>query len=175
MKIRFHGVHGQFVFNGNKFSYKAAFEQSERQLQSAGTFTLGGGIYNIKIESDSVIEGYNESIIRNFQFGISGGYAYTWVLNNNWYVSGSISMGVHFGNEVFNQIGKKNIEVYPTVFPRISVGYNRDSWSLGLSYINNFVYTSFFTNANTGLLSGGIKITYTKRLTSFPILSKIFN
>lgn len=53
LKIRQYGAYGQYIFNNKKFSYRAAFNQNEKQLKSAGSFLIGGGVYFSKIESDS--------------------------------------------------------------------------------------------------------------------------
>lgn len=174
LNIQQYGAFGQYVFNNKKFSYKAAFNQNERQLKSAGSFLLGGGVYFTKIGSDSSFVHKSKNSLRNFQFGVSGGYAYTWAINQRWFTSGSATMGVNLGTERINDFGKRKIEVYPTFFPRISVGYNKENWSLGLSYINNLIFSSFTDNntGNIGLASGNLQIGYIWRLNSNPFSGK---
>lgn len=174
LNIQQYGAFGQYVFNNKKFSYKAAFNQNERQLKSAGSLLLGGGVYFTKIGSDSSFVHKDKNSLRNFQFGVSGGYAYTWAINKRWFTSGSATMGVNFGTERINDFGKQKIEIYPTFFPRISVGYNKENWSLGLSYINNLIFSSFSDNdtGNIGLSSGNLQIGYIWRLNSNPFISK---
>ncbi len=170
LKIQQYGAFGQYVFNNKKFSYKAAFNQNEKQLKSAGSFLLGGGVYFTKIDSDSSFVHKDKNSLRNFQFGVSGGYAYTWAINEKWFASGSATMGVNFGTEKINDFGKKKIEVYPTFFPRVAIGYNKEKWSLGLSYVNNLIFSSFSDNntSNIGLSSGNFQIAYIWRLDSNP-------
>lgn len=165
---------GQVVFNNKKFSYKAAFNQNERQLKSAGSFLLGGGVYFTKISSDSSFVHKTRNSLRNFQFGVSGGYAYTWAINKRWFASGSATVGANFGTERINDFGKQKIEIYPTFFPRIATGYNKEKWSLGLSYINNLIFSSFSesTNSNVGLSSGNFQIAYIWRFDSNPFWDK---
>ncbi|MDX6188786.1 DUF4421 family protein [Flavobacterium sp. Fl-318] len=171
LKIQQYGAFGQYIFNNKKFSYKAAFNQNERQLKSAGSWLLGGGVYFTKIDSDSSFVHKSKNSLRNFQFGVSGGYAYTWAISKRWFTSGSITAGVNFGTERINDFGKKKIEIYPTFFPRISAGYNKEKWSLGLSYINNLIFSSFSQDSDgtnngnsTGLASGNFQIAYIWRL-----------
>lgn len=174
LNIQQYGAFGQYVFNNKKFSYKAAFNQNERQLKSAGSFLLGGGVYFSKIDSDSSFVYKSKNSLRNFQFGVSGGYAYTWAIDKRWFASGSATVGANFGTERINDFGKRKIEISPTFFPRISVGYNKENWSLGLSYINNLIFSSF-TDKNTdniGLSSGNLQIGYIWRLHSNPFISK---
>lgn len=174
LTIQQYGAFGQYVFNNKKFSYKAAFNQNERQLKSAGSFLLGGGVYFTKISSDSSFVHKTRNSLRNFQFGVSGGYAYTWAINKRWFASGSATVGANFGTEKINDFGKQKIEIYPTFFPRIATGYNKEKWSLGLSYINNLIFSSFSesTNSNVGLSSGNFQIAYIWRFDSNPFWDK---
>ena len=175
LSVQQYGVYGLYVFNNKKFSYKAAFDQSQKQLKSAGSFLLGFGVYDSKIESDSSIIINDQNILRNFQFGVSAGYAYTWVLGRRWFISGSVTSGIHFGSEKFSTFGKQKLEVYPTVFPRVSVGYNREKWSLGFSYVNNIIFPSFSKDNSLGLSSGNFQLSYIWRLEDIPVLSPILS
>ncbi len=170
LKIQQYGAFGQYVFNNKKFSYKAAFMQNEKQLKSAGSFLLGGGVYFSKINSDSSFVYKSKNALRNFQFGVSGGYAYTWAISKRWYTSGSATIGVNVGTERINDFGKQRIEVYPTFFPRVAFGYNKEKWSLGLSYINNVIFSSFSDDnkSNIGLSSGNFQIGAIWRLNTNP-------
>lgn len=173
LRIRNYGVFGQYVFNNRKFSYRAAFDQNEKQLKSAGSFLLGGGVHTTKIYSDTTRFFNDKNVLRNFQFGVSGGYAYIWAINNKWFVSGSTTVGINFGAETFGKIGKQRLEVYPTVFPRVAFGYNQETWSLGFSYVNNIIFPSFSENTNLSLHSGNFQMVYVKRLNTPSFLSKI--
>ncbi|KIC00470.1 hypothetical protein OA93_02455 [Flavobacterium sp. KMS] len=175
LNIQQYGAFGQYVFNNKKFSYKAAFNQNEKQLKSAGSFLLGGGVYFTKIDSDSSFVHKDKNSLRNFQFGVSGGYAYTWAINKRWFASGSVTVGANFGTERIDDFGKKKIEIYPTFFPRTAIGYNKEKWSLGLSYVNNLIFSSFSDNndtGNVGLSSGNFQIAYIWRLDSNPFWGK---
>lgn len=163
LEVSQYGVHAQYVFNHKKFSYKAAFNQNEKQLKSAGSFLLGIGAYKTKIVSDSSFVYNGKNSFDNFQFGVSGGYAHTWVLRKHWTINASATIGINFGNEKIDSFGKQKIEVYPTVFPRISAVYNRDSWALAFTYIGNVTYPSFSDNSSISILSGGFQISYIKR------------
>ncbi|RKS18428.1 uncharacterized protein DUF4421 [Flavobacterium endophyticum] len=174
LKIQQYGAYGQYVFNNKKFSYKAAFNQSEKQLKSAGSFLIGGGVYFTKIESDSSFVHKEKNSLRNFQFGVSGGYAYLWAINNKWFASASTTVGINVGSERLNTFGKRKIEAYPTLFPRIAVGYNKEDWSIGLSYVSNAIFSAFSDNknSNVGLYSGNFKLSYILRLDSFDFFGK---
>ncbi|NDV79526.1 DUF4421 family protein [Dysgonomonas sp. 511] len=169
LEVRKYGIYGQYVFNNKRFSYQAAFNQNEKQIKSAGSFLLGGGVYKTRIRSDSSFVYEDKNRIDNFQFGVSAGYAYTWVLGRYWDISASATAGINFGSEKFSTIGKK-LKVYPTVFPRISAGYNRKSWSLGLSYVGNLIFSSMNDNSSIGIHSGTVKVSFTKRFDIIPFI-----
>lgn len=174
LKISQYGLHADYVFNHEKFSTKAAFNQSERQLKSVGSFLLGGGAYLTKIETDSIPLPNNRTSLSNFQLGISGGYSYTWVINNHWSLSGSVSVGMNIGNDQSGIFGKEKLEIYPTVLPRVAVGYATDLWSLRLSSINNMIFSNYSEseNSNMSLISGNFQVTYIRRLDHFPFFRK---
>ncbi|MDU1903688.1 MAG: DUF4421 family protein [Dysgonomonas sp.] len=172
LKVQKYGVDAQYIFNNKKFSYKAAFSQSERQLRSAGSFLLGGGAYYTYIESDTSFIYNEKNYLKNFQFGVSGGYTYTWVIKRDYFINLSITGGVHFGNETIDRIGKDKLEIYPSVFPRMSMGYNKEKWSIAFSYLGNMIFPAFAENNNLGLMSGNFQFTYTHRFDSTPPLSR---
>lgn len=172
LEIKKYGFDAHYIFNNKKFSYKAAFNQSEKQLRSAGSFLLGGGVYYTHIQSDTSFIYNDKNQLKNFQFGISGGYAYTWVIKRDYFINVSATGGIHFGNETIGRIGKDKLEVYPSIFPRISMGYNQENWSVGFSYLGNMIFPSFTENNSIGLMSGNFQFTYTHRFSSTPPLSR---
>ena len=175
LKIHQYGLYGQYVFNNKKYSYKAAFVQNERQLKSTGSFLIGGGIYFTNIESDSSFVYMGKNSLDNFQFGLSGGYTYTWVLGRYWDISASTTVGINFGSEKINSFGKQRLEVYPTVFPRFSAGYKHDSWAIGFSYVGNIVFSSVSDELNMGTYSGNFQISFVKHFTVIPLVSPKIN
>lgn len=171
LSIRQYGINGQYILNSKRFSYKAAFAQSERQERSAGSVIFGAGIYSTRIYSDSSFVYNDKHDLSNFQFGISAGYAYTWVLGKYWYINGSATVGIHFGSESAKRFGKDKLQVSPTVFPRIAVGYDRDSWALGFSFISNITSPAFTDDDTLTLISGSFQLTYCTRIADVPFLS----
>lgn len=176
LRIDKYGVYGEYVFNGNKFSYGAAFDQSEKQLKSAGSFLLGGGIYYTNIRSDSSFVFNGSRSVENFQIGVSGGYAQTWVLSKHYFISGAATLGMSFGNKGINRIGKDKPGIYPSVMARISTGLNYPEWSFGFSYVNNLIFTDFSDTGSVGINSGHFQLTVTKRFdASVPIIEPVLS
>jgi len=175
LSIRQYGMSAHYIVNNKRFSYKAAFVQNEKQLRSAGSLLLGGGIYFTNINSDSSFVYMEKKSFDNFQFGVSLGYAYTWVLGKHWYIDASCTTGINFGSEKISRFGKQRLEVYPTVFPRLSAGYSHEKWGLSFTYVNNVTFPSFTKDHNIGLLAGKFQLAYIHRIEDFPFLSKLFD
>lgn len=153
------GVFGQYVFNGNKFSYRAAFDQSERQLKSAGSLLVGGGLYYNSVRSDGSIE-FSKS---DYQFGPNVGYAYTAVIRKRFFASGSITVG---GNMSIEERRRTKPELHPTTLFRGSLGYSAETWSANLAYVSNKVYVSNSTKEQISLETGTFQLTFVKRFDS---------
>ena len=153
------GAEGTYLFNGNKFSAKP-FTQWQRQLKSVGSFVVGGGAYWYKINLNDDVSVMKKKI-NNVQFGINAGYAYTWVINPHWQMSGVITAGFHLGNET-DLLRDKQIAIYPTALLRGTLGYHKADWGVALLVMthNNSVYIS--KNNTLNLTSIDMKIACTK-------------
>ena len=162
MEIEQYIGHGIYVFNNKKYSYRAAFNQSEKQLKSAGSFLLGGGAYYTHIKSDSSFIYNDKSSFRRFQFGVSAGYAYTWVLGRYWLISASGTAGVNLGQRNIFDFGNK-LEVYPSVFPRFSAAYSHKSWVISFSAVSNILFNVSSENNSISVSSGSVQMSFRKR------------
>jgi hypothetical protein len=114
--------------------------------------------------SDLFVNGKNS--MNNFQFGISGGYAYSFAINRYWLLSGALTLGVHLGNE-FGELKKGRIEAYPTHLLRAALSYNRQDWSVAVSLLNNSVYTSFSGRHAINIGSGNLQMSYIRRFDKY--------
>lgn len=173
LSLQQYGMNAQYIFNNKKFSYKAAFVQNEKQVRSAGSLLVGVGIFLTKMQSEGSLIYNEKDYFDNFQFGVNAGYAYSWVINKHWFVNGSLTTGINFGSEKISTFGKEKLKVYPTVFPRISVGFDQNDWALGISYVNNITFPSFTDESSITLLSGTVKVSYIRRIHDFPFLSRV--
>lgn len=55
INLNMYGGSLQYIFNHKRFSYKAAFNQNERQIKSTGSLIAGTTLYYSRIRSDSTI------------------------------------------------------------------------------------------------------------------------
>ncbi|MBK5721264.1 DUF4421 family protein [Dysgonomonas sp. Marseille-P4677] len=167
IKLIQYGLNSQYVFSGQKFSYSAAFNQNQLQLKSAGSFLLGGAIYYNYASSDGSVVFDDGKQLKNWQFGVNGGYAYTWAVNRRFFVSLSASVGVNVGLETIDE-RKTKVRVYPSVFPRFSMGYNHDTWSVGFSGVNNRVYILYTNSSKMAFDTGALQFNVIKRFGRAP-------
>lgn len=144
VRLSMYGGSFLWVFNNKKFSYKAAFNQSERQIKSAGSFQLGGSVYYSTVRSDSTeLFDNGQKSYKNLQFGVTGGYAYTWVLSRRWFLTASGAAGLNLGSNHPNRFFEETLKVYPSFNGRFAAGYNIRSWSFGASVHLNKIYILF--------------------------------
>lgn len=148
-----------YVFNHRRFSTKAALEQTEKQLQSAGSFLIGGGAYHYKLRLEEAL-GASKNNVNNFQLGVSAGYGYSWVISEHWLLSGMATVGINAGNEV-DVLEDGKIKLYPTAFARGGAGYHKNDWGIGMSFLvnNKMIY---YTQDSFSLTSVNLQITYVK-------------
>lgn len=144
------GASVQYILNHRKFSYRASFLQNEWQKKSAGTFIFGIEAYGGKVKADSTMiptfannaEALRDiQLMRFFEIGPNAGYAYTWVIKNHFFLTGSASLSLDFGmNRIFDKEGSQNTTgVSPNTFLRFFGGYNSKKWAISVIYVTNSV------------------------------------
>ena len=176
-----------YIFNENKYSFRAAYRQADQQLKSGGSF-LAKGILNHTSLRDSTLINLQSDDFRGFTSnGISalGGYGYTLNLTENLFISALLLGGVDIqrtGNYTEPILTERQPSFYsfaPTYDFKSSVGYNTDKFYFSLLFsvdnrltiygINdeidfdyNFIKTDF---------RFGIRIDAPKILTKVPFLN----
>lgn len=149
------GASAYYIFNNKRFSYRAAFNQDERQLKSAGSFLAGAGIFSTYFQGDSVIipeniypsDFFGEVKLKRSRFSnisFSAGYAYNLIFLKNMFIVGSIIAGPGFGNsKIFTEEndmdGIKHISLAFVYTFRFGAGYNGKRMFVGMSYVNTNV------------------------------------
>lgn len=148
-----------YVFSGNKFSSKTAFDLGEIQRKSAGSFLLSADAYFYCLEMDKNNSVMEKERSNNLQLGIKAGYGYSWVLDKYWLLSAMGMVGGSFGNDP-EALKKGNIKVYPTASGRFGSSYHRDNWAAGLSVLvgNKQVYVP--SGSRSSLTSVGMQLSY---------------
>jgi len=166
------GLFTHVVFS-KKFSLKAALQQKEKQLRSAGGFAIQTGISFTGLKSDSTIIPYSQQEyyggITQFTSGsfislhFRPGYAYTYVYND-FFATAIAHVGLGLQFQAYKLKGSEwGVSLSPTFKARFIVGYNADKYFAKLSF--NFDTSSFTINQTKfrngfviASIGGGIRI-----------------
>ena len=150
-------VSGYFNMNHKKFSYLSSFSQNERQLVSAGSPIVGAYanvfglssidsltvLPNVSIPEDDPELYFDEDLhfksIQTRNVGVSGGYIYSFIIKQNFFITLSLQMGmgiestdVTYADQPTRYI--EGVNVFSV--SRAAVGYNGK-----LDYIGPVSYT----------------------------------
>ena len=173
-----------YIFNHNKFSFRSAYNQSDRQLRSAGSFLMNLFTGTFRFKSDSILIPEEELPLfgeeGSLDFGrlstlaLMPGYTHNFVMKR-FYFNASLSIGpghVWVRYDVQDKVNN-DINIRAVVNLRTAVGYNSDSFFGGMSFVAQNV------NANIGDLdvigtSGNFKIFIGYRFDEKGVLTKRF-
>jgi len=148
LKINAGGATVQYVFNHGKFSYRAAFLQNEWQKRSAGSLLAGLDLYIGSIQTDSSmtptaldrpVAARALTQMRFFELGPTLGYAYTYVYNRHFFITGAGSLSLSAGLNSYYYGGNKThiTGVTPNTLFKVAGGYNSATWGMSLLYVSN--------------------------------------
>jgi hypothetical protein len=141
------GTTGIYVFNHNNFSFKAAYENSERQLNSSGSWLAGLKIslYDITADSSlipkSVQKHYASAVnigeISTINFGASGGYTYSFILKDYYYINMAIMLGMQLQTITLYDFQESesltDSKVSTNVMFRMGIGCNKPNYYYGIA------------------------------------------
>ncbi|MFT2007168.1 DUF4421 domain-containing protein [Pontibacter sp. 13R65] len=177
------GASVQYLFNHERFSYRAAFMQNEWQKKSAGTFLLGFEMYGGRVAGDSVL--VPVPLIRNtagnftslnfFEFGPNAGYAYTLVFKKHFFVTASAAanLGIGYTEKETETNSHTQWGVKPNIFWRGVIGYNASRWSVNVNYVRNNVRLVSNEGFSNTMLTGNYRLNFVYRINPGPKLSKL--
>jgi hypothetical protein len=166
VRINAVGANVQYVLNFRRFSYRAAFMQNEWQRKSAGSALVGIELYAGGIAADSTLipsAVWREIInpdIQKFRFvevGANGGYAYTWVYKQHFFLTGALSFSLNAGFNTFIRETRSEqfFGLQPNTLGRISTGFNSSRWSVSFLYVTNSLRLAPDQPRNTLVLNTG--------------------
>ena len=138
-----------YCFAPDRFSYRAALWQIDRQEKSAGSFLTGVSMRFYSLISDSGITLIPQSQIPLFDsqslivnqrvsnFSLNVGYVHTFVYKKSWFLTLYFVPGLSLQNGYYQpqdlQIRSDRSKVTGTSEFRIILGYNGDKWYGGIS------------------------------------------
>lgn len=159
MVARNTGLTGMYVFDPDRYSLRSAFNFSERQLVSGGSFILTGTINRFKVVADSSVMAAGESArgssfrkLRYTTLSVAPGYAYTFV-RNHFFISGAIMAGpahnwIYYQNEDNTVANDIRFNTFASV--RVGAGFSTDTFFAGLNFVQQSRMVKFddvrFTN-----------------------------
>lgn len=143
------GVSAFRVFNTDKFSFRAAFTYNERQVRSSGSWLLGTYFNYFTMNADSTIvpiqvrDAFNPEVdfrgTRWTSFGVSGGYAHTFVYKHKMFLSMALAIGL--GPEIRKTPATNGMpedvesKAGSFIALRAALGYNTERFYTGLAII----------------------------------------
>jgi hypothetical protein len=175
LKTTFFGISAYQVPNKKRFSYRAALLQSEWQKKSAGSIIYGGEIHHGTVQGDSALipalysskfrqAGINK--INILSFGPGAGYAYTLVMAQHFFITGSmvINLDVNFVREENEAIKEKNVSLNPSKVFKAAAGYNGKKWNISANWTGSSISTQgSLTPDNYKFSSGNIRLVVAHR------------
>ena len=168
------GANVRYNFNHKTFSQKALFSQTEKQLKSAGTFTVGVRWNVLTIKADSALVPSNlEKEIIDFDLdnstfydqGIGLGYSYSFV-HKNWFANLSAMPFLLF--QIFTYDSPNNTK-YTLMSPQIilqlrgAIGYNSHQNYCGITFVNDQMRSRWKDAHDIGYNFANIKLFYARR------------
>jgi hypothetical protein len=177
------GLTGNYVFNNQRFSFRAAYNFSEQQVFSKGSLLMFSSLSSFKLDADSsIISESQKSIfgndvaftdLRYTSFSIAPGYTYSLVYKH-FFLNGTLAVGpahnwVRFTVE--NKPDKSETTINSFVAARIAIGYNGDRLFGGITFFTQGSNVKFndtrFSNNN-----GTFKILIGYRFQEFGFLKR---
>ncbi len=147
------GLTAFYLFNNEKYSFRAALVQNEQQLKSAGSWMAGvEGYYTFALGDSALVPSFmpegsfdnfrTVSQLIGFKIGPSGGYAHTFIIAKHFFFMLSFTLQLGVGRYSTYSTDRE-VEVISafnaSTFGRYALGYNSDKWFLGLSSVDNAI------------------------------------
>lgn len=164
------GLQVQYVFNDERFSYRAAYAQNEWQKKSAGSLLAGISSYNVIIRADSSLlppnlqnpllydgRHFNEANI--YSLGVNIGYAYTLVIKKHFFITASTAPGIGLSytktrdtktQQTDERLGPQLSNTF-----RIAAGYNSERFFIGFHHVDLLVLNAAPVPATYQEVGGG--------------------
>ena len=178
------GLTGHYVFNSQKFSFRSAYNFSERQLYSKGSFLLVSSISTFRVAADSSVVDYSRQMdfgsnvdftrLRYTTFSIAPGYTYN-LTYKNFFLNTTLTLGPahHWINYDLEGSDREHnqIAINSFVAARIAIGYNGYRLFGGISFISQGSSVKF-EDVNFSNNNGVFKIVAGYRFKEFGVLKK---
>ena len=173
-----------YVFNSDRFSYRSIFVQDQWQRKSAGSFLAGFYSTYLWLSADSGLAGaynnlklpidLNVEYASTFSIGPQGGYAYTFVMWDHFFVSLSLVIGAGYNYGARRYVEENNQRKWyhehsigVNAQHRVGIGYNSEKYFIGANYSIGD-YLSVFSNNFILFDAGNIRFNIVRRFNHQP-------
>jgi hypothetical protein len=146
MEVLSFGVSAFYIFNSDKFSYRAAYVRTQIQKKSAGSFTAGifGQTDMVTTDNgfippeymDSAQYGLDLKAFTTIAIGLTAGYLYTWVISKHFFLNVGVIPGFGHQTIMLEDIdGVKSTKNAPAaqLSARAAIGYESRFFYAGIS------------------------------------------
>ena len=170
-------VNGIYVMNHNKFSFKAAYSNSEWQHRTAGSWLFGGYFAAYGVSGDSSLIPHN--LVNNFpvfdslqtlgSFTLGGiaGYTRTWVFHDHFFVNAALLLGIAFqaseATDIRDEVLFSEITGAPKTHFRLAIGYNSEKAYGGISVVSDSFLTQHKNSSTLNYNYGLVRLYYGRR------------
>lgn len=169
------GINLRYNFNSDKYSQKSVFSQTERQLKSAGSPTMGVRWNYLGIAGDSsfipslITPPFVNFTINNAEIydqGIGAGYSYSFV-KYNWFCNLTVMPWILYQVFKFNDL-QANKTTKLTSFQYIvqtrgAIGYHGEKDYCGLVFVSDQMRSRWRNAHDVNYNFGNIKLFYARR------------
>jgi hypothetical protein len=141
------GFTGLYVFNDTKYSLRSAFNFSERQVKSGGSWLVSGTVNSFKLSADSAVIGPSHrddfgpgsafEELRYTTLSIAPGYAYNFIYRN-FFASSALMLGpahnwTYYKEEDKEERNDIRFNLYAGL--RLGIGYSTDRFFAGVNFV----------------------------------------
>ena len=184
IKTKNFGLTTHYIFNYQKFSFRSAYNYSERQLNSKGSWLLFATLNNFRVAADSSIvsderqvdfgSAVNFERLRYTTFSIAPGYTYS-LIYNHFFLNATLAFGPahHWINYDLEGSASTHHDIAINSFlgARLAIGYNGFRFFGGISFISQGS-TIRFEQVNFSNNNSVFRILVGYRFNEFGILKK---
>ncbi|HEY0272389.1 MAG TPA: DUF4421 domain-containing protein [Chitinophaga sp.] len=173
------GLGVTYVFNDERFSYRANTIQVDYQKKSAGSFVVGGSAMYVNMRGDSsivpvrtqedILNGLQYDRTGTFQLTVNAGYGYTAVLADHFFITGMLTLGAGFNTNSTRLIAGDRDKGFGFAWNdmlRVAVGYNSSRYFAMVHWENFDLHNSIATrDAYEGFGTGNLRVSVGRRFT----------
>ncbi|WP_111671288.1 DUF4421 domain-containing protein [Algoriphagus litoralis] len=175
------GASVNYLFNGDKLSFEAAFHQTAIQKKSAFSPMVGFEAYRVRISGDSLIIPNELMIPGNYsradfyQVGPSAGLAGTLVFGKGFFLTGAASGNLGLGfSKAEQDKDTRRVELMTGYFLRGFAGYNGERFSINGSYLHKQLNLAKQIDIAQSANTGNYRINFIYKINPGPKFTKTY-